>query len=261
MNRAATLISGGLVFALLGVIGACSGAESDGDAEVLVLAAASLTDVFEQLETAFEAKNPTIDVQLSFGASSAVRVQIEQGAPGDVVAVADTATMDALVAGGQVRSPIVFATNSMTIAVPPGNPGNITSLADFADDELLLGACAPEVPCGGYADRILARAGVDAALDTTEPDVRSLVAKIAQGELDAGLVYTTDVIASAGKLDEVFLDDESGDDERGDDDIGVRAEYPIAMLLEADSGAGTFVEFVLSEQGRQILADAGFGRP
>jgi molybdate transport system substrate-binding protein len=235
-------------------IGACSDASSARDPDVLVLAAASLTDVFQTLETAFEQERPGLDVEFSFAGSDALRFQIEQGAPADVVALADTEIMNALAAEGRVGPASVFATNSITIAVPPGNPTGVTGLADFARDELLLGACAPEVPCGAYAQRILVAAGVEPAFDTTDTDVRSLSAKISRGELDAGLVYVTDVLASAGSLDEVPLD--------GDADAGgapIRAEYPIAVVDGADDAAREFTDFVLSTSGQRILAAAGFG--
>jgi molybdate transport system substrate-binding protein len=248
MQRGVAIISRLLVVMQLV---ACGRSDSQDDAEVLVFAASSLTVVFEQFEADFEAEYPDIDVTLSFGASSALRVQIEQGAPADVIAVADRATADELVANGQILEPTVFATNSMTIAVPVGNPGNITSISDFVNERLLLGACAPEVPCGVYAEQIFAASAVEPSLDTAEPDVRSLVTKIASGELDAGLVYETDVLAADGELIGIAIAESAN----------VRAEYPIAVLDGvARPAAQQFVDFVLSETGQRILADAGFGQ-
>lgn len=232
-------------------VAACGG--SDAGDSVLVLAAASLTDAFTTMETEFESANPGVDVELSFGGSSALRVQVEEGAPADVVAFADAAPMDALVADDLVDSPTVFATNSVVLVTPADNPGGVASLDDLADPDLLIGVCAPQVPCGGYAAELLDRASVDAALDTEEPDVRSLAAKVAAGELDAGLVYATDVDAFPGKLDVIPL--AAG--------VQVRAAYPIAVVQDSPGAddARRFIDFVESAAGQQVLVDAGFGAP
>lgn len=244
-------MSRALVLSLVAVLTACSGTPPDDDADVLVLAAASLTDVFGELETIFEREHPGIEIEMSFGASSALRTQIEQGAPADVIALADTAVIDALVAGGYVRNPTLFATNALTIAVPSGNPGDVTSIDDFTRDDLLLGTCALQVPCGAYADEVFAAAKIDPRLDTMEPDVRSLAAKIARGELDAGLVYVTDVFAADGALVGIGLGSETARP----------AEYPIALVDGADEQARAFVDFVLSESGGAVISAAGFGPP
>lgn len=243
----------GLATAWLAGCAGGGGPSDSADDEVLVLAASSLTEVFTRLEEAFETDNPDIDLVTSFGGSNTLAVQVEQGAPGDVVTFADIAPMDDLVDAGLVDTPEIFATNSVTIGVPVDNPAGVTSIDDFARPELLIGACAPQVPCGGYAREVFAETGVEPSLDTEEPDVRSLIAKLAAGELDAGLVYSTDVSSSAGELAAVPLPDGAG----------VRAEYPIAVLAESDESvaAGRFVEFILSDAGRAVLAEAGFATP
>ena len=154
-----------------------------------------------------------------------------------------------LVAG----TPVVFATNSLTIAVPNGNPADVDGIADFADPSLLAGACAAGVPCGDLSTDVFALAGVEPSIDTYEPDVRSLLTKIADGELDAGLVYSTDIAARLGDVEEIAIPDE----------LTVQTEYPIATLLNAPNpmAAADFVEFVLSEDGRTILLDHGFASP
>jgi molybdate transport system substrate-binding protein len=101
-----------------------------------------------------------------------------------------------LVAG----APVVFATNALTIAVPRDNPAGVDEIADLADASLLVGSCAVGVPCGDLGAEVFALAGVEPSIDTYEPDVRSLLTKIADGELDAGLVYTTDLTARAGDV-------------------------------------------------------------
>lgn len=220
---------------------------------VLVLAASSLTEAFTAMETEFEAANPDVDVQLSFGGSSTLRVQVEEGAPAAVVAFADSAPMIALADADLVADPVRFATNSIVLATPIDDPGGVDELADLADPDLLVGICAAQVPCGRYARDVFERAGLDASVDTEEPDVRALVGKLVVGELDAGLVYATDVRAMSDRLREVALP--SG--------VEVRAEYPIAVVTDtADRlAAERFVGFVASPSGQAVMADAGFGSP
>jgi molybdate transport system substrate-binding protein len=222
--------------------------------EVRVSAAASLSDAFAQVESAFEAANPGVDVILNLGSSAALREQIIEGAPVDVYASANVSNMEQVVAaGGVAGTPAVFATNKLQIAVPAGNPGGVTGLEDFASDELLIGLCAVGVPCGDFARQILRKAGVSASIDTSEPDVRALLTKIEEGELDAGITYLTDVLSTDGAVDGVDIPDE----------VNVVAEYPVAVLAGASNpgAAEAFVAFVLSEQGRAILAEHGFGSP
>jgi len=240
--------------AALLLLPACGGSSGPADGEVLVSAAASLTDAFGALETAFEASHPGVDVMLNLGGSSALREQILAGAPADVFAPANTANMDRVAADGAVvGTPEVFAGNHLEIAVPPGNPAGVTGLADFARSDLLIGLCAPGVPCGDYGREALAKAGVDPSVDTEEPNVRALLTKIEAGELDAGIVYVTDVAASGGTVDGIEIPD----------DVNVFAEYPIAVLSGAPNpiGATAFTTFVLSDRGGEILAGYGFDRP
>ncbi len=223
------------------------------EATILVFAAASLTDAFGELGAAFEDANPGVTVEFNFAGSSALREQILDGAPADVFASANNSNMDTVVAEGAASDPEIFVTNQLQIVVPAGNPGGVTGLEDFARDELLIGLCAAEVPCGDFGRQALAAAGVTPAQDTDEPDVRSLLNKVAEGELDAGIVYTTDVIAA-------------GDDVEGVDiapNVNVVAEYPIAVLTEAPEPdiAAAFMAFVLSDEGQAILASYGFGSP
>lgn len=228
--------------------GACSSGEDD---TVLVLAASSLTDVFEEMEAAYERANPGVDVEVSFAGSSALRLQIDQGAPADVVAVANEQVMTELAGEGHVAVPTVFATNRLVIAAPADGSASITGPESLADPDLLVGLCAIEVPCGQYASEALALAGVEPRVDTYESDVRSLVTKLAVGELDIGVVYETDVAARPGEIVEIASLD------------GADASYPIAPLMDAPHAedAAAFVEFVLSDEGRTILEAAGFGTP
>jgi molybdate transport system substrate-binding protein len=244
-----------LVWALV-LVTACSSSdeEAESESELLVSAAASLTDAFGEIETAFEAANEDVDVVLNLGASSALREQILEGAPADVFASANTSTMDQVAEAGEVEGEVqIFVINSLQIAVPEGNPAGVAGLDDFAREELLIGLCAEDVPCGEFGREALANAGVTASIDTNEPDVRALLTKIEAGELDAGITYVTDVMSTEGTVEGIDIPEENN----------VVAEYPIAALASAPSPdvAAAFVEFVLSEEGRAILTAYGFASP
>jgi molybdate transport system substrate-binding protein len=253
------------------VVGACGGSADDTttttaiteattttaaglEGDLLVSAAASLTDAFAGMETAFEAANPGVDVVLNLGSSSSLREQILEGAPADVFASANISNMDQVAEAGEVEGEAeVFALNELQIAVPAGNPAGVTGLDDFASEDLLIGLCAEEVPCGSFAREALEKAGVTAAIDTNEPNVRALLTKVEAGELDAGIVYVTDVLSTAGAVEGVDIPEE----------FNVIAEYPIAALVNAPNpdAAAAFVDFVLSDEGQAILVEFGFSSP
>lgn len=230
---------------------ACASGDST---PVLVSAAASLTDAFAAIESAFEEANPGVDVVLNLGGSSALREQILEGAPADVFASANLSNMDQIVESGAVAGePSIFAQNLLQIAVPPGNPAGITGLTDFGRDELLIGLCAEGVPCGEFARDALDAAGVIPATDTDEPDVRALLTKIEAGELDAGITYVSDVVSAGGSVEGIDIPD-------GENVVAV---YPIAVLAESASPEESedFVDFVLSAAGQAILVEHGFAAP
>ena len=223
------------------------------EGDITVFAAASLTDAFTELGTTFESENPDASVEFNFGASSALREQILAGAPADVFASANTSNMDQVVDGVAASDPEDFVTNLLEIAVPAGNEAGVTGLDDFANPDLLIGLCAEEVPCGEFGREVLANAGVTPSIDTNEPDVRSLLTKVEAGDLDAGIVYVTDVLAAGDAVEGVEI---PADD-------NVIATYPIAALTDAANAevADAFVEFVLSDEGQQILDSYGFDTP
>ncbi|MGH3668193.1 MAG: molybdate ABC transporter substrate-binding protein [Acidimicrobiia bacterium] len=237
---------------VLGTVIACSGSSVEG--ELLVSAAASLTDAFAEMESAFEVANPGLDVVLNLGSSSALREQILEGAPADVFASANTANMDQVAEAGELSGEAeIFVTNSLQIAVPIGNPAEVTGVEDFAREELLIGLCAEGVPCGDFGRQALAKAGVIPSVDTNEPDVRALLTKIEAGELDAGITYVTDVLSASGSVEGLEIPAE----------VNIVAEYPIATLAGAPNpdAAAAWVEFVLSEEGQAILTRYGFTSP
>lgn len=226
--------------------------ESDADTvtgTVTVLAAASLTEAFTTLARDFERVHPGTRVRLNFGGSSSLAQQIRGGAPADVFAAANPQTMRDV--RGAVRRPEVIARNRLRIAVPEGNPAGVTGLADFARDELTLAACAPAVPCGAAAESALRAAGVTPQLDTYGNDVKAVLTAVRLGEVDAGLVYRTDIRSAAGQVDGIDVPEAPVND------------YPIAVLREATdpAAAQAFVTYVRSDRGRQVLRHAGFDLP
>jgi molybdate transport system substrate-binding protein len=218
-----------------------------------VFAAASLTDVFTDLGERFEAEHPGLDVQFNFAGSSALATQVTEGAPADVFASANEAQMAVVADAGLASDPQVFAANVLQIAVPAGNPAGITGLADLGRQELTIAVCAPQVPCGAAAEDVFAAAGVAAAPDTLEEDVRAALTKVELGEVDAALVYTTDVTAAGDAVEGIDVPEAEQ----------AVNEYPIAVLADAPhpEAAAAFVQLVRSEEGRQALADAGFRTP
>jgi len=220
---------------------------------ITVLASASLTEAFTTLGEQFESAHPGVKVTLGFAASSALARQIASGAPADVFASASAPTMDAVVAAGAATDPTTFATNSMQIAVPPSNPGKVTGVGSLAAADVTTALCQPQVPCGAAAEQVFATAGVRVTPVTLEPDVKSVLSKVRLGEVDAGLVYLTDVLAA-------------GDEVRGvaiPDDVNASTSYPIASLTASENPgtAAAFVDYVLSPAGAGVLGAAGFRQP
>jgi molybdate transport system substrate-binding protein len=242
-----------LLAAVLALAG-CGADPADGTRTLTVSAAASLTDVFGELERRFQAAHPGVDVVLNLGSSSELASQIANGAPADVFASASTVQMDELVASGLVDgAPEVFATNVLQIAVAPGNPAGVQGFADLARPGLAVVVCAAQVPCGAAAQRLQAVTGVTLAPVSEEPDVRSVLAKVTSGNADAGLVYVTDARSAGDRADGVDIA-EAG---------AATTTYPIATLAGAAHPelAREFVELVGGPQGRAVLAAAGFGSP
>jgi molybdate transport system substrate-binding protein len=255
MKLAATAAAAALLLA------GCAGGTADEGAAppteqrtLTVFAAASLTEVFTQLEPRFEEVRPGIDVVFNFGASSDLAQQIVNGGPADLFAAANTSTMQTVVDAGLVEGePTVFATNVLQIVTPPGNPDGVTSFADLARPDLQVVVCAPQVPCGAAVEKIEQDTGVSLSPVSEEPDVKSTLGKVTTGNADAGLVYATDVLAA-------------GDDVQGIDfPEAAQAvnSYPIAVIAEAPAAdlARAFQGLVTGAEGRAVLGSAGFGSP
>ena len=221
---------------------------------IVVDAAASLTETFQALGGQFEKRHPGVTVTFNFGGSSALAAQIISGAPVDVFASASPATVTTVTdADATGADPVVFARNRLEIAVPPSNQGKITGLKDFADPAKTIALCAPEVPCGAAAALVFTKAGLTASPDTLEQDVKAALTKVEFGEVDAAMVYRTDV-ASAGDKVRGIPFPEAG---------AAINDYLIAPLNASASPklAAAFVAWVLSGHGRLVLSKAGFELP
>jgi molybdate transport system substrate-binding protein len=225
-----------------------------GERRLTVLAAASLTEVFTRLGRDFEATHPGTRVGFSFAASSTLAQQVVQGAPADVFAAAGPAPMKQVTDADLAASaPALFARNRLVIAVPVGNPRGISGLADLARPGTKVALCAPQVPCGAAAARALAAAGVRLSPATLEQDVKATLTKLRLGEVDAALVYRTDVRASADTVTGVeFAESASAVN-----------DYPIVVLRGAAEpvAAAQFVAYVGSPAAAAVLTGAGFQAP
>lgn len=240
-----------LAVALLLPLAACSPTPASSNSTVTVFAAASLKDSFPEIGKAFTAKNPGVTVEFSFAGSSSLVDQIQGGAPADVFASADEKNMkraaDAKLVSG---TPKLFATNTLTLAVAPGNPLNITGFDSLSGKKLVI--CAEGVPCGNATKKLAEANGVHLTPVSTEQSVTDVLGKVTSGEADAGIVYQTDAKAAEGKATAVEL--------QGADKVVNR--YPIAVTASTKNAqAQPFVDFVTSDAGLTILAKYGFGRP
>jgi molybdate transport system substrate-binding protein len=220
---------------------------------VTVLAASSLTEAFNTLAKQFEAANPGVTIKLSFGASSALALQITQGAPADVFASASAKNMKQVTDAKLADSPTNFVKNVMEIAVPPSNPANVTGVADLAKSGVKVALCEAQVPCGATAAKVFTNAKITVKPVTLEADVKSTLAKVESNEVDAGVVYVTDVLSAGSKVKGITIPS----------DVNASTEYPIAALTKAPNAAAAkaFVAYVLSSAGQSVLTGDGFEQP
>lgn len=233
-------------------LGAC-GTHGDGAASttVDVYAAASLSEVFTSLARQYEVAHPGVEVRLTFAGSSELAAQINEGAPADVFASANEAQMEA-VSSHVDGAAALFASNTLTIAVPTGNPGGVTDFASLATPGLALVMCAPQVPCGAAALKIEGSLGVTLSPKSELTNVTDVLGAVSSGEADAGLVYVTDIARAPGVEGIPFVGSEAA-----------VTRYPIAVLTSPHSrdDARGFVDLVLGAKGRAALTGAGFGAP
>jgi molybdate transport system substrate-binding protein len=220
---------------------------------VNVFAAASLQKAFTKLGAQFEAAHPGTKVVFNFGPSSGLAQQIGQGAPADVFASASTKNMDQVVSGGEAAKPTNFVANRMQIAVPPKNPAGITTVADLAEKGVKVALCQAQVPCGATALKVFDKAKVTVTPVTQEVDVKATLSKVSLGEVDAGVVYVTDVLSAGDKVKGIAIPA----------DVNASTIYPIATLTGSKNAATAqaFVDYVLSPDGLAVLTAAGFAKP
>jgi len=228
--------------------GCSSGAQSPG--EIKVFAAASLTAAFNELGPKYTAAEGT-KVTFNFAGSQALATQIQQAAPADVFASADTANMDKV--KDLVNTPQNFASNLLAIVVEKGNPKDVKGLEDLANPDLKVVLAAEEVPAGKYAKQVLDQAGVSVTPVSQEDNVKAVVTKVSLGEADAGIVYVTDVTSGGDRVEGVDIPE----------DQNVVATYPIATVKasKAQDKAQAFMDLVLSAEGQQVLKEYGFLPP
>jgi molybdate transport system substrate-binding protein len=266
MRRRTPLIAASILVAA-GLLSACGSSSSGGSAatagagspspsvtgNITVFAASSLKEAFTTIGQQFEAAHPGVKVTFSFAASSALAQQINSGAPADVFASASKTNMQQVVDAGGASNPTDFVKNVMEIATPPSNPANVTTVNDLAKSSVKVALCQPQVPCGSTAQKVFTNAGITVKPVTLEPDVKSVLGKVTLGEVDAGMVYVTDVLAAGSAVKGVEIPD----------NVNASTTYPIAALTKAPnpSTAQAFVAYVLSPDGQTVLKNAGFESP
>ena len=220
---------------------------------ITVFAASSLKETFTTLGKQFEAAHPGDTVKFSFGASSTLATQITDGAPADVFASAAPKNMETVVSAGDASNPQDFAKNTAEVAVPPSNPANVTSVNDLAKSSVKVALCQSQVPCGVVAAEVFKNAGITVKPVTLQPDVKSVLTQVELGNVDAGVVYVTDVMAAGSKVKGVTIPA----------NLNASTLYPIAAISNSKnlSIAQAFVAYVLSPAGQTVLSAAGFEKP
>lgn len=242
---------------------ACVKEEPAAGAVTIGLAAApSLSDAFTELIGVFEKQNPDVRVSMELGRSDAIAAGLESRADINVFASASEEAMELVVDSGVAAGPRVFARNHVVVAVPSGNPRQVSGLRDLERADLRVGLCALEVPCGKAADTLLAAAGVQPGEVERDAGSRALAARLADNELDVGIVYRTDVASSHGWVSQAEVNPR-------DRELAAAAgttRYVLARIpagaegpdADAERMATTeFMELVASDRGRRAFENAG----
>jgi molybdate transport system substrate-binding protein len=218
-----------------------------------VSAAASLTDVYDQLKPQFEQADPGVTVRFNFGGSDTLAQQVVQGAPTDVLATASPKTMQTAQQAGRIEGqPVTYAANSLQIAVAPGNPKQIANLQSLVGPQVTEAICQPTVPCGQATQAAEQAAGVTLDPVSQDPDVRTVLQRVITRNVDAGIVYLTDVKSTNGQVQGVDFPQANAP--------GAGQTYPIAIVAgsqNADLGQ-KWIQFVTGPQGDAALMQAGF---
>jgi molybdate transport system substrate-binding protein len=221
---------------------------------LVVFAATSLTDAFNKIGAGFEQAHPGVTVKFNYNGSSSLATSITQGAPADVFASAAPANMKTVTdAGDAAGTPQIFTRNTAEIMVESGNPKHIESVKDLSDPKIKVAVCAPEVPCGALAQEVFKNAGVTVKPVSEETNVGGVVTKVTLGEVDAGIVYVTDVKENEGKASGVAIPA----------DQNAITDYPIVEVKGAPNTAAAkaFISYVLGPDGQKVLTSFGFMPP
>lgn len=246
------------VAAVVGLLAGCSSSGSSDNSgghalkgSIRVDAASSLTEAFAAIRSGFEHAHPGTTVDITYGASSDLSTQISQGASVDVFASAAPANMKSL--GSQAIAPKDFVRNTAEIALPPGNPAHITSVGDLAKPGVKVAVCAPAVPCGAVATAVFENAKITVHPKASLANVKSTLAAVESGEVDAGVVYVSDVRSAGNKVTGLPIPP----------NVNASTSYPIAALKGSHNPAlaKAFVAYVLSPAGRKVLLGDGFRAP
>ncbi|WP_328317313.1 molybdate ABC transporter substrate-binding protein [Streptomyces sp. NBC_00388] len=231
--------------------GAKSSASATPKADLTVLAASSLTDVFGTAKKVYEKEHPGTKITFSFAGSQELATQVKQGAPADALVTADTKTMDGL--KSDVGTPEIIAKNRLVIATGKGNPDKIHDLKQLSDPKLKVVLAAPEVPVGRYSKQVLDAQKIKVKPVSQEVNVRAVLSKVELGEADAGIVYKTDAATAPGKVDAVTIPDAQN----------AVASYPAATIKDSkhSAAAAAFVSWLATPEAQKILQGAGFQKP
>jgi molybdate transport system substrate-binding protein len=258
VSSARRLVLTALAAALTLGIAACGGGGGQQQAAppartLTVSAAASLTDVYNQLKPQFEQADPGVTVRFNFGGSDTLAQQVVQGVPTDVLATASPKTMQTAQQAGRIEGqPVTYAANSLQIAVAPGNPKQIANLQSLVGPQVTEAICQPTVPCGQATQAAEQAAGVTLDPVSQDPDVRTVLQRVITRNVDAGIVYLTDVKSSNGQVQGVDFPQANAP--------GAGQTYPIAIVAgsqNADLGQ-KWIQFVTGPQGDAALTQAGF---
>jgi molybdate transport system substrate-binding protein len=255
VKRLAATVAAALTLTACSSSGDNTGGSSGGDlsGSLTVFAASSLTEAFGTLADQFKKQHPGTDITFDFDSSSTLASNITQGQKADVFASASTSNMDTVVKAGDADKPTNFVSNTMEIATPPGNPANIKTVGDLAKPGVKVAVCDPAVPCGATAQQVFTNAKVTVKPTANEPDVKSTLGVVETKEVDAGMVYVTDVRAAGSKVTGVAIPDT----------FNATTIYPIAVLKKAANHdlAQAWVDYVLSAAGQKVLLADGFSKP
>ncbi|MCY3865670.1 MAG: molybdate ABC transporter substrate-binding protein [Chloroflexi bacterium] len=245
---------------------AISGAQDRVSGSLTIYAATSLTDVFEAVGAAFGEAQPEVEILLNFANSATLAAQIAAGAPADIFASANELQMDHVIESGRVEASEVeiFAHNRLTVIAPADNPADVMTVADLTKEAVLLVLAAEGTPIRAYTNAMLASYNEDLGeafservlrnLVSEESNVRQVVARVALGEADAGVVYQSDALGDvADQLIAISIDERHNQ----------LASYPIAPLNDtvAQDQALEFIRFLRSEEAQAIMAENGFCWP